>query len=64
MSMTMAIPLEVLDMNCRDCPQFKPVIESTPIFDEQFKKIIGYVVKSRCVNLPLCEPGPLERTVQ
>ena len=61
--MTLMIPIELLDSECTRCPQFKPYIESTPIFDDN-KIVINYVVKARCVNLPLCHEGRLEGKVQ
>ena len=57
--MIMAIPMEVLDEGCRMCPQFKPAVESTQVYGD-WKEILGYFVKCRCVNLPLCQEGRID----
>ena len=61
--MLMAIPMEVIDINCRDCPNFKPQIESSPVYDDD-RNLIGHIVNARYANLQFCREGLINGPIQ
>ena len=54
--MDMMIPMKVLDVNCRACPNFTAEISSRQILDDE-RKTVGYIVEARCANLDICREG-------